>query len=307
VRHARAATEGLHQQLHLSGSFHGLASQPSLPKESRWSSDVAVMLESMSSSMWYLHQKIDSLQCEVHSLSSIAAKMKMDNSKNKCDVDPWQEHDPWSRMGADKTMDANAPPFSPQASSVVLESDVAPKMDATPADAREDQSKPVDTPTEANSVEVSKHEVDMTNFSAQELPHEVAFKSLRRCTALELRCKLPHGELDPCLALELVMGKAPTSTVIAHVPVVSQPPEKPCVVMQSDSNDVLEDREAAWNKFIQCLGSCSEEKLTVLREWRQGKLPKSQSAKAAQMWNKILAGFGSEVAAETALDVALSF
>jgi hypothetical protein len=75
---------------------------------------------------------------------------------------------------------------------------------------------------------------------------------------------------------------------------------------RAEIDDAALDREAAWMGFSHCLGSCSEEKLTMLQEWRRGMLPKPRVLKASQMWSKVVEEFGSEVAANSALALALA-
>lgn len=69
------------------------------------------------------------------------------------------------------------------------------------------------------------------------------------------------------------------------------------------------DRAEAWEMCSTLLGGCSEDKLTLLRDWRGGKMIQSEAlkAKASKMWSKLMTGFDDEKAADTAISVALAF
>jgi hypothetical protein len=148
-------------------------------------------------------------------------------------------------------------------------------------------------------------------------------------------CTRPDGSLDPCRALELVMGRPSSSvynchnvpteeadpppglnlqssvaekTAIDHANVTSHESEAQTVPPQSgDAEDHGIDREAAWKGFIRCLGCCSEDLLTSLQKHRNGTLAISRSRKAAEQWAKVVAEFGSEAIADSALSAAMAF
>lgn len=141
---------------------------------------------------------------------------------------------------------------------------------------------------------------------------------LRRCKALELRCTRPNGELDPCMALELIMGKSavpavkgdfkPPKTSTSLAP--DQPHQQHAVKSATEpDNSVAEQFMQCW----QALGTCNDadkilQMLQSVQQWRRGDPGRlDKVSRPCQWWKLLLNGFHDDLACDRAIETALKF
>jgi len=200
--------------------------------------------------------------------------MKMESRKNKCDVDPWQEHDPWSRSGIGRAMDANATPFTPVAESMNSKAD-NPSF-STAVLVADENEKP--EPVESFKTETSSCD------------------DLARTRLYEL-CTLADGTLDPCRALELVMGR-PTSS--GYKGYVKQAEESKEQRQRSNEEAFLE----CWHVLGQDRNDADRIKamLKSIWAWRHS-APATSSAQ--QWWQILFRRFKNEADCDKAVSDAL--